>query len=351
MNWRSRAERRANAIWRRRGAGARLLWPLAALYRLWRRVAAWPYRTGLIKPQTVALPVVVIGNLYVGGTGKTSLTIALARLLAARGWRPGIVARGHGARESRPRRVDPAGSAAQYGDEPLLMARATGMPVAVGHDRAAAARLLSTDQQCNLIVADDALQHYGLARDFEIALIDERGYGNGWLLPAGPLRDPPERLASVDAVVFNGKVPTVRVYSPFFAMTSSLGDAWSLAAPSQHLPLVALRREQEAFGLRILAACGIGFPMRFFAMLLAAGLECDQLPLQDHYPYADDPFVALPHDRILISEKDAVKCAAQPSIARDPRIWVVPLHAGIDPALADLIESHLRRPADGPPPA
>ena len=348
MTWRSVAERCAHAIWRRRGIVARLLWPFAALHRLFRALSGWRYRSGLSRARAAGLPLVLIGNLYVGGTGKTALAIELVRMLQSRGWRPGIVARGHGATIKEPRLVEPQGSATLYGDEPVLMARATGVPVAVGHDRAAAARLLAAGGACDIIVADDGLQHYRLARDFEIALVDERGWGNGWLLPAGPLRDPPQRLASVDAVVFNGRPPPVRVYSPFFTLEGELRDAHALAKPSTRIDLATLRHEQSTRELQILAACGIGHPARFFAMLRDAGLEFDRLPLHDHFPYAADPFAACRHDRVLITEKDAVKCTAVASIAQDPRIWVVPLYSRIDAKLIDLIEARIGRAVDGP---
>ena len=361
MSWRTPAERWAHAVWRRRGLTARLLWPLGLLHRAWRRFMGWRYQVGLARASAVGVPVIVVGNLYVGGTGKTALAIALVRQLAARGWHPGVVARGYGTSAGEARRFDPQGDVRQFGDEPLEIARATGVPVAVGRDRAAAARLLARgggagpsqgQGDCDVIIADDGLQHYGLARDFEIAVVDDRGWGNGWLLPAGPLRDPPKRLAFVDAVVFNGAAPTVRVYSPFYALETEVREAWSLTRPSQRIALAELRRQQVDGKLQLLAACGIGNPRRFFQMLAAAGLDVEELALHDHYPYADDPFAARRHDRVLITEKDAVKCAVSPSIAQDPRIWVVPLHSRIDERLIDLIESRIgKAPHDGPAPA
>ncbi len=169
------------------------------------------------QPTRLDVPVVVVGNLYVGGTGKTPLTVELVRALIARGWRPGIVSRGYGARESAPRLVRPGDAARQVGDEPLLIVRATTAPLAIARRRAEAAQLLrAAHPECDVIVADDGLQHLQLARDMEIALLNYRGLGNGWMLPAGPLREPRSRLDRVDAIALNGigaEVPEVAVGS------------------------------------------------------------------------------------------------------------------------------------------
>lgn len=360
MALRTHLERWVMARWRRRGPVTVVLLPLALLHGAWRRFDAWRYRAGLRQPHRLRVPVVVVGNLYVGGTGKTPLVMEIVKALKARGWHPGIVSRGHGAANSAPLAVDPHGTAAEFGDEPLLLAAAGDAPVAVGHDRAATAEfLMSLHPRIDVVVTDDGLQHRPLARDLEIAVIDSRGLGNGWLLPAGPLRDPPDRLRTVDAVVFNDRPdrprPAVRVYSPLFAMRGTLDTAYALKDPTRSIALDELAAEQSRGSLRLLAACGIGVPERFFAMLREAGLHCDELALADHYPYTDNPFAGRSYDCLLITEKDAVKCRSHPALAADGRICVVPLRAHVDPDLFELVESRLRAALEerphGPTPA
>ena len=208
--WRTRLQLALVDAWQRRGVYAWLLAPIAAVHWLAGRLLDFAYATNLRQPTRLDVPVVVIGNLYVGGTGKTPLAIELVRALAARGWRPAIVSRGYGAATRRARVVAPSDSAQDVGDEPLLLARATGVPVAVGAARVAAAQLVRQQApRCDVLVADDGLQHRALARDFEIAVLHYRGLGNGWLLPAGPLREPRNRLDTVDAIVEHGQVPAV----------------------------------------------------------------------------------------------------------------------------------------------
>ncbi|MEW5879123.1 MAG: tetraacyldisaccharide 4'-kinase [Pseudomonadota bacterium] len=343
MPIRAHLQRALIRLWQKRGLGARLLYPLTLLHRAWRAFDDWRYRTGLARAHRVGVPVVVVGNLYVGGTGKTPLAIEIVRELKSRGWHPGIVARGYGAAAREAREVDPRGSARDFGDEPLLMANAAGVPVAVGRDRVAAARLLrNLHPRVDVIVTDDGLQHRRLARDVEIAVIHYRGLGNGWLLPAGPLRDPPERLQDVSAVVFHGDILPVRIYSPHFFMRTQLGTVYALKDPSRRIELAELASEQRDKGVRLLAAAGIGMPDRFFAMLRAHGLQFDELPLPDHYDYAANPFANRHFDCALITEKDAVKCRANPALAADGRICVVPLQTTVHAALIDLIEQRIR---------
>jgi tetraacyldisaccharide 4'-kinase len=325
-------------MWRKRGLAACLLWPASFLYGLARAVANGMYRVGLRRPKRVGVPVVVIGNLYTGGTGKTPLVIELVARLKERGWKPGVVSRGYGGTAHQPRLVTEGSQAAECGDEPLLIAAATGVPVAVGRDRVAAARLLkSMHPSCDVLVADDGLQHRRLARDFEIAVIHARGLGNGWLLPAGPLRDRPRRLREVDAVVFNGNVQPVRIYSPFFLLHTEIAEAYCLAKPERRATLDDVVRQQAQDDLHLLAACGIGTPESFFQMLRDHGLRFEALALPDHYAYRHSPFPRNGVDGILITEKDAVKCLADRALAHDERLWVVPLRARLDRGLTDMI--------------
>ncbi len=348
MALRARLQNGLVRVWQRRGVISFLLAPLAALHALWRAFDRWRFRSGLTKSYRVRVPVAVVGNLYVGGTGKTPLVIEIVRALRSRGWTPGIISRGYGSGNHLARAVPANGAPTEFGDEPVLMARATGAPLAVGRDRVAAAQLLlNLNPQIDVIVADDGLQHRRLAREVEIALIHYRGLGNGRLLPAGPLRDPPRRLDGVDAVVFHGETPAVRIYSPFFRMNTSVTRATALKDPSRAVTLDELAREQAKTNIRLLAAAGIGMPDRFFAMLRAHGLVFDGLPLGDHFDFTTNPFAARVFDCCLITEKDAVKCAANPALAADGRICVVPLQVDVDAGLFELIDRRLRerRPA------
>ncbi len=347
--------------WQRRGVFAWLLAPASLLYYALYLCRGALYALRIRQPTRLVVPVVVVGNLYLGGTGKTPLTVELVRALTARGWRPGIVSRGYGARESAPRLVHPGDAARQVGDEPLLIVRATTAPVAIARRRVEAAHLLRVEHpECDVIIADDGLQHMQLGRDMEIALLNHRGLGNGWMLPAGPLREPPSRLGRVDAIALNGvsaEVPDLAVDTPSYRMRTHLASAFALHSPKLRIELSTLAAEQRSHGWRLTAAAGIGAPDRFFTMLRAAGLVIDELPLADHYDYSTNPFSDCAADRILITEKDAVKCADNSSLANDPRLWVVPLVTEVDPTLIDAVVARIstvrnaRKNAHGPSPA
>ena len=360
MLLRTRLQLALAETWQRRGPLACLLAPLSALHYLIYRCRGALYALHLRRSTRLDVPVVVVGNLYVGGTGKTPLTVELVRKLIERGWRPGIVSRGYGAGDTAPRLVRPEDAARQVGDEPLLIVRATTAPLAIAKRRAEAARLLlAAHPECDVIVADDGLQHLQLARDMEIALLNYRGLGNGWLLPAGPLREPRSRLDRVDAIALNGisaEVPEIAAVAPRYRMRTHVTSAFALHDPKLRIELSALAAEQRSHGWRLTAAAGIGAPDRFFAMLRAAGLVIDALPLADHFDYQTNPFSECVADRILITEKDAVKCADNSSLASDSRLWVVPLVTEVDPALIDAVIARIsarktRGNADGPSPA
>jgi tetraacyldisaccharide 4'-kinase len=342
----ARIEARLQRAWQTRGLIAHMMLPLSGLFALGRALDMLAFRLGIRRTIRIDRPVIVVGNLYVGGTGKTPLTLALAKLLAERGYRLGVVMRGYRGSATGARIVEAGSHPREVGDEPLLLAQALqgrGITVVVGRDRVAACHvLLSARPNCNLIITDDGLQHRRLARDVEIAVVDERGIGNGWLLPAGPLRDPPERLRTVSAVVCNGAAPAFRIYSPRFEMTGKPGRISSLADPTRATTIEALVLEQQRGSLRVLAAAGIGVPQRFFSMLRTHGLAIEELPLPDHFDFSDNPFKGRTFDIALITAKDAVKCGGLPSLATDGRICVVELQTAVDTRLADLIEDHIR---------
>jgi tetraacyldisaccharide 4'-kinase len=328
--------------WLRRGPLALALWPLSILFRLLAALRAALFHAGVMQSERLPVPVIVVGNIFIGGTGKTPLTIWLAEQLRAAGLRPGVISRGHGSAESEAREVTADASAREVGDEPLLIAARTGCPVVVGRRRAAAGRrLLALHPEVDVLIADDGLQHYALRRDVEIVLFDGRGVGNGWTLPAGPLREPPARRRDFTVVNAPALTPALAAAvggSPY-QMRLGGGLAERLSEPGRRQPLAAFK------GRRILAAAGIGNPGRFFAMLRDGGLAVEELALPDHHDFLDDPFRDVSADVILVTEKDAVKCRQIENINNDPRLWVVPVAAQIDPALAaHIVEKCRGRP-------
>jgi tetraacyldisaccharide 4'-kinase len=287
-----------------------LAWLFGGLAALRRRA----YRQGLLRRYRSARPVVVIGNLTVGGTGKTPLIIWLAGELLARGLQVGIASRGYRGSGRPARRLGGNPNPAEVGDEAVLLARRLRVPVAVGASRSRAVQLLEPD--CDVILCDDGLQHYALERDMEIAVVDGlRGVGNGRLLPAGPLREPPARLDEVDAVVVHGE-----------------GFAWPGALAMRLVPVAAValaggaRRPLASFaGRKVHAFAAIGHPQRFFAMLRDQGLDIEEHPLPDHAVIAPDQLARADRKPALMTEKDAVKCAD-----RLPDTWYVEVAAQVD---------------------
>ncbi len=311
--------------------------PLAALFSVLAGLRRAAYRVGLLRRVRLPVPVVVVGNLTVGGAGKTPLTLWLVAELRRRGWRPGVISRGYGGEARAPLPVLPESDAGRVGDEPLLIARRGDCPLWVGGDRAAAgAALLAAHPEVDVLVCDDGLQHYRLARDVELAVFDARGAGNGWRIPAGPLREPLARLAEVDAVVFNGDPPADVVAAAKlvagFAMSLRADRFRRLGQAGVSCAAADLR------GRRLHAVAGIGNPGRFFATLAALGLEFRPRPFADHHRFTPGDLAVPAGEVLLLTEKDAVKCP--PDLAAEA--WVLPVEAGISPALADLIVEKIR---------
>ena len=306
--------RKPPAFWYEPNPIELLLAPLGwavALFTVLRRAA---YRVGLRRSRQVGCPVVVVGNLAVGGTGKTPLVIAIAKLLTRHGLRVGVVCRGYRGSASRwPRKVRPDSDPGRVGDEAVLLSRRTGGPVAAGVNRIAAARILVRRSRCDVIVSDDGLQHLRLARDVEIVVVDgERRHGNGRCLPAGPLREPLGRLASVDLVVVNGAAREGELDMQLVA-----GDATSLSDAQKTRPLESFR------GAPVHAVCGIGHTERFFRTLESHGLTIIRHPFPDHHPFSESEIRFADGAPVLMTEKDAVKCER----FADARHWHVPVEA------------------------
>jgi tetraacyldisaccharide 4'-kinase len=277
------------------------------------------------------VPVIVVGNIVVGGAGKTPLVIALIEALRQRGWKPGVVARGYDGSANSPRLLDAQPDPTVVGDEPALIRVQTGAAVAIGADRVAAARLLLAEG-VDVIVADDGLQHYALARDVEVCVIDGvRRLGNGHLLPAGPLREPETRLHEVDFVVCNGGEPRAGE----IPMRLALASAISIAHPGRRMPLARFS------GQHVHAVAGIGHPARFFDALRAQGIEPIEHPFPDHHRHAVSDFDFGDDHPVLMTEKDAVKCA---TFTRE-HWWRVPVTPELPATFFDDAAARLRQSA------
>lgn len=334
------------AWWMRRSLPAIALLPLAGVFGLLAAVRRLAYRQGWLPHWRASIPVIVVGNVTVGGTGKTPLVLAIARSLRVAGWKPGIVSRGHGRSKHAPDPLDvlPNGDARQSGDEPLLLARLSECPVWVGRNRPRAAQaLLQANPQVDVLLSDDGLQHLGLARDLELVVTDARGAGNGWLLPAGPLRENWNRpraatLGPPDVLL------RVRSAAPRFAIGRHLGAVRNLRS-GEYLTLDAFLHRFGELG--VAAAAGIGNPEQFFAMLRQAGVHLTAtLALPDHHRYERDPFAAMTAAAILMTEKDALKCNA--SVMPLERLWAIGLELDIDPAFFPWLQAQLRARTERP---
>lgn len=271
------------------------------------------------------MPVIIIGNITVGGTGKTPLTLWLAQQLIAHGWHPGIISRGYGGSANTPQQVDAQSDPSVVGDEPALMARRKVCPVWIGRNRVAAGRaLLQAHLECNVILSDDGLQHYQLHRDIEVMVIDGvRKFGNGLLLPSGPLREPPSRLDSVDAIVLHGGEVAADTYS-----MKLRGETFYNLRDPNITATAANFRDQDNHAL-----AGIAYPQRFFDHLLELGVKTRTHPFPDHHPFVADDLNFRGAEAIFMTEKDAVKCAA----FADEKYWVLRVDAHLPPSFIKFI--------------
>jgi len=322
-------------LWARTSVLTVLLLPLSALFFAVSWLRRLAYRRGWLAAVSVGVPVLIVGNITAGGSGKTPLVIWLVEWLRAQGYRPGVVSRGYGGAARGCVDVQPDSLPADVGDEPLLIRVKTHAPVVVGRDRVAAARtLLARHPGVDVIVSDDGLQHYRLQRDIELAVIDAAtGLGNGWPLPAGPLREPRSRLRSVDAViqVVRGAAQPESTGSASWRADYTAGQAWRLRAPQEKKALRDLPSRDW------LAVTGIGRPQGFFDMLQAEGIRFSPRAFADHHAFQPQE---LPADAaVLMTEKDAVKCLA----FAGTDWWAVELEVAPETGFIDWLSARIKR--------
>lgn len=308
-----------NGVWYEGAPSRWWLKPLSATYGAVSALRRFAYRRRLLPSAPLPCPVIVVGNLTAGGTGKTPLVCWLTEQLSRSGLRPGVVTRGHGGSSRAPRLILPTDRAEVVGDEAVLLARRSRVPVAIGRNRPAAAQLL-INADCDVIVSDDGLQHYALARDCEIVVVDgERRFGNGRLLPAGPLREGQWRLRRADAIVINGGSGEAEREG---ALRMRL-----LATGAVSIKYGTVKQLREFAGQRVHAIAAIGNPARFFATLRAAGIDAIEHPLPDHAALKLDDISFADDLAVLMTEKDAVKC----SEIAGPDHWYIPVNVAFAP--------------------
>jgi len=346
---------KAPKFWESRGPISLILWPLSKFYS-WINQALdllSELNLGRRKPQVV--PIIIVGNLRIGGTGKTPIVIALAERLARMGWKPGIISRGYGANTPRtPLQVRSDSNPIEVGDEPALIAKRTydQFPIWVHPKRILSIQsLLKQDPSVNVIICDDGLQHRNLmrwparegGRDIEFVVRDQRGEGNEFLLPAGPLREPASRERDATLMTGLDSSTTCRIDEYFlgrraFKLNTQLGTPYQLNSPSISQSLVTIADTYQPSKITVIAA--IGNPQRFFNDLLKQGITGKCIGLADHATYTPEFFSNINAECILITEKDAVKCTS----IQDERIWVVPMSLEIPNSLAEWLQSILQRP-------
>jgi len=298
--------------------------PISGLFRLITTLRKIAYQHGIFKQSKLAVPVLIVGNISVGGTGKTPFVIWLAKQLQLAGYKPGVISRGYGGQsEQYPIAVNANSEPTIVGDEPIIIARQASCPVVVSPKRVEAANFLLAQHDCDIIISDDGLQHYALARDLEIVIVDsQRQFGNQYCLPAGPLREPVSRLFAVDFIVSNGHSD-----KQAFNMTLHPAQAINLADPTISRPITSFQSEQ------LHAVAGIGNPGRFFDSLQQSKLTIIAHPFDDHHAFKSSDLNFGDDHQILMTEKDAVKCT---DFAKQ-NMWYLPVNATVDNRLGQLI--------------
>jgi len=290
-----------DTYWYNSNLVALLLRPLSWFYCLLVYIRKKLYELNLKKSFSVDKPLIVVGNIAIGGSGKTPLLIALCNFLQSKGYEPGVVSRGYGGSVTGVKQVSKNDAASLVGDEPLMIHQKTNVPVVVGADRVAAVEYLLSHNKCDVVLSDDGLQHYRMARALEICVVDSiRGHGNGYCLPAGPLREPLSRLKDIDIVVYSAVNSDV---------AASDVDSYSL----EFVALNRLNSDQQSavsslIGKTAHAVAGIGHPARFFQQLRDNGLTIVEHAFPDHHTYQESDFSGWNKECIIMTEKDAVKC-------------------------------------------
>jgi tetraacyldisaccharide 4'-kinase len=320
--------KRLDYYWYTRSPWLLLLTPLSLVYRVIISLRRSAYRTGIFRSTRISLPVIIVGNITAGGTGKTPLVAWLAEHLRGKGYRPGIISRGYGGHAGNwPQQVRPDSDPGVVGDEAVLLATRTHCPMAVAPDRVAAANSLIEHSDCDVILSDDGLQHYALQRDIEIAVIDGvRRFGTGFLIPAGPMREPASRLQEVDLVVINGLGSGQE-----HPMRMIQGDLHNLLDSGKVCALTDFRSQT------VHAVAGIGNPGRFFQSLQQAGLRLEPHSFPDHYQYRPED-IRFNDDRpVIMTEKDAVKCRHFAAA----NVWYVPVETRMSEAFCDSLDALL----------
>jgi len=324
------AMKRIDQYWYSRNSLAIALLPLSLLFRIVSFLRWFCYRTGICTIYKLSVPVIVVGNINVGGTGKTPLVIWLANFLKKEGLNPGIISRGYGGRaQTWPQQVNIDSDPQLVGDEAILLARRTLCPIAVAPKRVAAATALIQQEQCDLIISDDGLQHYALHRDLEIAVVDGvRRFGNGFHLPAGPLRESEKRLQSVDFIVANG---------------ASLDNEYAMTL--EGIAVINVRdgqRKRSLFELKgeeVHAVAGIGNPDRFFSYLRFLGMTVIEHPFPDHYAYTQKDLNFNEEQIVVMTEKDAVKCTEY----CHANSWYVAVEARMEPEFLNRLRDKIKQ--------
>ncbi|MDD9893812.1 MAG: tetraacyldisaccharide 4'-kinase [Gammaproteobacteria bacterium] len=317
--------------------GSRPFWPMLLLQPLYVAVTAfrrWAYATKLFSAWKAPVPVLVVGNISIGGTGKTPLTIALVEEAQTMGLRVGVVSRGYGRDNELTRVLKADDSATVVGDEPLLIFQRTSAPAAVASKRSDAAKALLAEQQLDLLIADDGLQHYALARDAEVVVVDsQRGFGNGWQLPSGPLREPQQRLNKADAVVINQRGGQHEQFSHELALSTPM-----TLAPGELVNVVT--GERLSLGSfkdqSVIAIAGIGNPQVFYDGLAKLGMNVEPLYFQDHHVFTDRDLPGL-EKTIVMTEKDAVKLAPIAKAKQHHNCWYIPVTATLNEGFAEAL--------------